>query len=65
MIAKTQVSDTSRLPCGGTPYKDVARLLSKHHASPGMCLDFIDLFATNNPNFNQAQFLTICGLKEE
>lgn len=30
-------------------YENVARLLDKHHASPGMCYDFADLFAADNP----------------
>ena len=44
-------------------YEDVAQLLNKHHASPGMCLDFADLFAADNPDFDRAKFLAACGLK--
>ena len=65
MTTKTQIASADRLPCGGTPYKDVAQLLNKHHASPGMCYDFEDLFASNNPDFNRAKFLAQCGLEEK
>ncbi|KKN08696.1 hypothetical protein LCGC14_1053950 [marine sediment metagenome] len=30
-------------------YEGIAGLLAKYHASPGMCLDFADLFAADNP----------------
>ncbi|KKK83805.1 hypothetical protein LCGC14_2789700 [marine sediment metagenome] len=65
MATITTTTTPSRLPCGGTPYESVAQLLSKHHVSPGMCYDFEELFANNNPDFNRPAFLAACGLVVE
>lgn len=57
MPAKTQVSSANSLPCGGTPYEDVARAIkdSWPDEAVGEVILFslahrlADLFTTNNP----------------
>ncbi len=72
-----KVANANRLPCGGTPYEDVAKKLKAHmghvmgclksYRSEGWCPpslanDLADLFAAANPKFNKAKFLADCGL---
>ncbi len=72
MTTKTQIASADRLPCGGTPYEDVARVLWDNLKGPTdtalirrIAHDFITLFAFNNPDFNRTKFLAQCELKEK
>ena len=68
MVDKIQVASPSRLPCGGTPYEDVAKVLRPYTMigpATVIAMDLADLFSYNNPDFNRERFMTACGLKSE
>lgn len=62
---KTATSSPSRLPCGGTPYEDVARVLQPYNMTEtqeAIARDLATLFSYTNPDFDKAKFLTDCGV---
>ena len=75
MATKTTTATPSRLPCGGTPYEDVAIFINSFircrmnvlggATGEEMANGFADLFASNNPNFDRSAFLLACGLESE